>query len=202
MSITNHKSCQGAPFSTGWFKPEVIFNQVLIIQHLSVDGGYQAIRKSEHMTRQILMFSFSVLPNYRWDFCQPEKCTDIIASELHCGKGERRLSGLPGQGYPAPPCQTGSPHPPWEAQGGLCGPRGRARLWFWGRGGPTPCTSSPGYSERWCCSYQGGTSSRRKSAKHEFLIHTYPWGAYIFHPLLGELQTPMPRHGLDHSAPT
>lgn len=121
MSITNHKSCQDAPFSTGWFKPEVIFNQVLIIQHLSVDGGYQTIRKSERMTWQILMFSFSILPNYQWDFCQPEECTDIIAGELRCDEGGRWLSGLPGQGCLTPPCQRRNPHPQ-EA-------RGRGRLW-------------------------------------------------------------------------
>lgn len=93
----------------------MIFNQVLIIQHLSVDGGYQAIRKSEHMTRQILMFSFSILPNYRWDFCQPEKCTDIIAGELHPEKEEGGCQGSVAS-VPHPTLQEASRGPVW-AQG-------------------------------------------------------------------------------------
>lgn len=153
------------------------------------------------MTWQILMFSFSVLPNYGWDFCQPEKCTDIIAGELHCGKGERWLSGLPGQGYPASPCQTGSPQPLGSTRGPVWVKGEREALGL-GQGSPPRHHKLTWILGEMALFPSEGTSSRRKTAKQEFLIHTYLWGTYIFHPLLGELQTPAPRHGLDHRAPT
>lgn len=38
------------------------------------------------MTWQILMFSFLLLSNYLWNFCQNEKCADIITCKTHCRK--------------------------------------------------------------------------------------------------------------------
>ena len=179
---------------------------MLIIQHLSVDGGYQAIRKSEHMTRQILMFSFSVLPNYRWDFCQPEQCTDITAGELHRGKGERRLSGLPGLGYPALPCQTRCPQPPGSPRGaarasgereasglGQGSPLLHKHTWILGEMVPVPI----GGGEQ----VVGGRQLRR--AKDSESSSYTPTTGYVYIPLPapGEPQTPVPRPGLDHGAP-
>lgn len=53
------------------------------------------------MTWQILMFSFSTLPNYRWDFCQDEQCTGTAGELLRTEHG-RQLTGLR-------ECQASSP---------------------------------------------------------------------------------------------
>lgn len=115
------------------------------------------------MTWQILMFSFSLLPNYRWDFCQPEKHTDIMAGELHRGRGGRRMSGLPWRGALPRPAGEGLPILQ-EAQGGLHWPRGRRRLWS-GAEEPPPWQAHPDISSRDASAPQGGRSSLNKAAR-------------------------------------
>lgn len=106
MSITNHKSCQDAPFSTGWFKPEVIFNQVLDTASVGGRCVYQAIRKRTHDTADFNVCIFRSSQLSVGISVSAEKRTDIIfAGELHRGRGGKKLAGLLWHG--APPSPTG-----------------------------------------------------------------------------------------------
>lgn len=59
------------------------------------------------MTGQILMFSFSALPNYLRDFCQPEELTDVLVGEPHHAGGKAAVR-VAMAGLVTPPCQRGA----------------------------------------------------------------------------------------------
>ena len=142
LSITNHKSRQDAPFSTGWFKPEGIFNQVLIVKHLSVDGAY--IRQSGKWTHDTADFNVCIFRSSQLSvgFLSALKSALTLFLQVNFTRGEGA------SGWQASCGRV--PHPTLQERGSplfrkpAMAPRGRGRLWVWGRGAPTTA-SIPGY---------------------------------------------------------
>lgn len=135
------------------------------------------------MTRQILMFSFSILPNYRWDFCQPEKHADIIAGELHREEGEGTCEGSHGR-VSRPALQERVSAPFRKPKGACAGPGGEGGS---GSGAVEPPLLQAHLDIRngGASSHHGDRSGLRKAAR---------WNPHRPTPI-GHIYTPPPHRG-------